>query len=278
MDNTITPIQAKFKKYDVENFPNGRRYYIWLDGDDYFRHYEIIKPNGMVEDLKQCRKDLQLDKRLNPIIEFIEKSKFFINEKIYGIVGFGGLTTVFDIGDGRVLKISEENPFEFRNYNPKFDIPLLSDVKSNGKYYAYIQRAAETEGVSTANVLKVKQKMRRQGYTPSRDFSNWRTEQVGILNGRSYLLDSRCAIPMNDKRTRFADWFKKWYDRSPLIAIKVSDMDIDIPVKHVDETPKANYTKAEARKIIKNVLESWHDSYKMSERITFKFLKKFKVL
>ena len=264
-------------QYLVREFPNGKEFYNALDGEEWIHHYKITKPQGIISDLKQCEEDLDLSRRLKGYAEFVDNTKIFKNEKIYGISGFGGLTTVFDIGEDRVLKISKENPFEYRKYNPKFDIPLKSDIVHYGDLYGYIQQKADTENITVNNVLKVKRKMKRAGYTSSNDFSNYRTEQVGTYNGKSYLLDSRCAITRNDRKTRFADWFKMWFDRSPLIAIRIDDI-IDAPPTHIDETPKANYTKKEARKVIKDVLKSWENSYNTGEKIIFKVLKAIKII
>lgn len=264
-------------KYTIREFSNGKEFSTVCDGEEFFHHYIIDEPKGILTDLEQCINDLKFEKKLRPVINFINESGKFINEKIYGIAGFGGLTSVFDIGNDRVLKISEENPFEYRKHNPKFDIPLLSQIEHYGNMYGYIQQKADTENVNIFDVQNVKRKMKKQGFTPSDDFSSWRIDQVGRLNGSSYLLDSRCAIPRNNRKTRFVQWFKKWFDRTPIVLHPIEEI-TDLPPVHVNEKPKPNYNKQEAIKIIKDVLSSWKESSIYQEKLLYTILKKIKII
>ena len=246
-------LQNKEKKY----YPNGVEYRINMDGEDYFYKYTINKPNGILEDLKQCKRDLGWITRINKALRFVEGSKKFLDEKIYGIVGTGGLTTVFDIGNERVLKISEENPFEYRKYNPKFDIPLIGKVEQYKGFYGYIQKKADTENVGLKNVLAVKRKMKKAGFTSSLDFGSHRTDQVGIYKGKSFLLDSRCAIKRNNFITRFTNWFENNFNFKRIcIAQRIEDVMDKLPV-HIEEKPLPDYTFKEAFMRIKKVIKSW---------------------
>ncbi len=246
------------EKYEKITYPNGVQYRNWIDGEDYFVKYTIKQPHGIVEDLKQCLKDLHWERRIEPALTLVENGKKFLNEKIFGIIGTGALTTVFDIGDGRVLKISQENPFEYRKYNPKFDVPLLSNVEEHEGIFGYIQAKANTEDVRTPNVLSVQRKMKRAGFAPSRDFATHRLDQIGIYKGESVLLDSRCAVPQNNRLTRFAKWFEKYFTLKRVIILQPISESMNFePPKHIDEAPLPNYTKKEAWAVIKKVIKSW---------------------
>ena len=241
---------------DIKTRKHGKYYYTLYDGEEFFRKYTLNTPSGIIHDLENICEDMSWSKKSNPIIEFIKKSKKFLNEKIYGIAGFGGLTTVFDIGQERVLKISKENPFEYRKYNKRFDIPLLSGVESCGGLYGYVQAKADTENITLKDVLKVKRKMKRAGYMPSNDFGNHRTDQVGRYKGKPYLLDSRCAVKQYDFKTRFAKWFYRHFNTSPTVLV-AKVISFDEPIKHVHETPPPNFTKQEAKNLIKKAIKSW---------------------
>ena len=236
-------------------YPNGIEYLNWVDGEDYFCKYMIDNPNGIISDLEQCKKDFKWTKRIDKSIEFIQGSRKFLNERIFGIVGLSHLTTVFDIGNDRVLKISEENPFEYRKHNPKFDIPLIGTVEEYNGFYGYIQRKADTSNIGLNNVLEVKRKMRKAGFIPSADFSDYRIDQIGVYNGESFLLDSRCAVKQNNLLTRFTKWFE--YNFNQEIILISPDLDADVEIKHVDEKPLPNYTIKEAYARIKKVIRSW---------------------
>ncbi len=239
------------------NHPNGIEYRLQTDGEDYFYRYTINKPNGIISDLKQCKKDLGWITRINEALEFIKGSRKFLDEKIYGIIGTGGFTTVFDIGDGRVLKISKENPFEYRKYNPKFDIPLIGGVEHYKGIYGYIQKKADTENVGLKNVCAVKRKMKRAGYTSSRDFGTHRIDQVGVYQGKSFLLDSRCAVKRNNFITRFTRRFEEIFTLKRVWQAKRMEDVMDNPPMHMDEKPLPNYTLKEAFMRIKKVIKSW---------------------
>ncbi len=253
----ILPINSavSFKSIEKINYPNAVKYINWVDGEDSFVKYTINKPQGIILDLEQCKTDLNWKNRIDTALKFIKGSKKFCNEKINGIIGLGGLTTVFDIGNGRVLKISEENPFEYRKFNPKFDIPLIGNVEHYDGIYGYIQAKADTKNIGLKNVLAVKRKMKRAGYDSSADFGNHRTDQVGIYNGKSYLLDSRCAVKRNNFITRFTRWFEKHFNRV-IIARSIDDI-IDMPMEHINEKPLPNYTFNEAFSRIKKVIKTW---------------------
>jgi len=233
---------------------NAVEYKIWCDGEDSFCKYTINKPAGIIDDLEQCRNDLKWNKRFDNALKFIKGSGKFLNEKIYGIPGVGAAAIAFDIGDNRVLKISNENPFEFREYNPKFDIPLLSKVEHYDGIYGYIQAKAETDNVKLLDVLRVQRKMKRAGFVPSCDFNVWRTEQVGRYNGKNYLLDSRCAVRKNNLLTRFTKWFDRMFNRVIILHEIGEDFS---PSVHVNEAPLPDLAPREAWKIIKKVIKSW---------------------
>lgn len=265
--------QNTFKSLEVTEFPNGTRYVDWDSTEDTFLHYDIKKPQGIIADLEQCLNDVgYLTTTIKRTIDLVKNTKSFLNEKIFGIMGYGWHAVVFDIGGGRVLKISDENPFEYREYNPKFDIPLLSKVVQFGKLFGYIQQKADNKNVTVDDVEKVINEMKKEGFIPSDDFHKYKRCQVGIYNGKSYLLDSRCAMP-NIKLsiiTKATDSFIKHFDRTP----KKPEPEYEL----IDETPKFNYTWAEIKNIVKKVLASWETSPKLREQQIFKCLKTIKFI
>ena len=97
--------------------------------------------------------------------------------------------------------------------------------------------------------------MRKAGFIPSADFSDYRIDQIGVYNGESFLLDSRCAVKQNNLLTRFTKWFE--YNFNQEIILISTDLDADVEIKHVDEKPLPNYTIKEAYVRIKKVIRSW---------------------
>ena len=218
-----------------------------------FDRYELSEPQGILEDLKHWKYDCPKSSSQQKVIDFVRDSKVFLDEKIFAFVGNGFYSSVFDIGGNRVLKISEQNPFEYREYNPKFDIPLLSPIHKYGDMYGYIQAKADRQA-TLSDVLSVKKRMRKAGYKAV-DFKYHPEEQVGIYNGRSYLLDSRCAVKQNNLKTRFAEWlFKHFYKGKKAYNARANNPAAPI---YLFDRPFANYSRKEVFAIIKNIIKSW---------------------
>ena len=151
------------------------------------------------------------------------------------------------------MKISSQDPFKYREYNPKFDIPLLSPVYKYNDMYGYVQAKANRQ-TSLLDVLSVKIRMKEEGYK-SVDFKYHPKAQVGIYNGKSYLLDSRCAVKQNNLKTRFVEWlFKHLYKGKKGYNARANNPTIPI---YAFDHPQPNYSQKEAYSIVKNIVKSW---------------------
>ena len=71
-----------------------------------------------------------------------------IDNSVTDIHNNGGLTVVFDIPNNEILKVSLENPLEYREHNPEFDIPFLTPVEKYGKTYIVKQPKADTKNIT----------------------------------------------------------------------------------------------------------------------------------
>lgn len=222
------------------------------DDNGHIDRYELSAPHGILEDLNHWKYDFPHWSR-DKVIDFVKGSKVFLDEKIFAFIGGGFYTSVFDIGNNRVLKISEQNPFEYREHNPKFDIPLLSPIYKHGNMYGYIQAKANKQ-VTFFDVLSVKLKIKKEGYKAV-DFKYHPRAQVGLYEGTSYLLDSRCAVKQNNLKTRFAQWlFEHFYRGKKGYNARANNP--TIPIYQFD-IPLPNYSKKEVYTIIKNIIKSW---------------------
>ncbi len=158
---------------------------------------------------------------------------------IKGVAGKGGLSVIFDLGDDEVLKCSLENPLEFRKHNSSFDITFLSSVEKFGKTYFVKEAKADTKNVTQKDCKAVIAQLYKEGFEPSIDLDQYKLRQIGIYKGKSYLLDTRAALPQPDKFSRYVYNFCN-INKRVFFPNKVSDLDFSI--KHVDETPRANLT------------------------------------
>jgi len=200
--------------------------------------------------------------------EYIAKIENIKETDIKGIVGEGGLSVIFDIGEGEVLKCSLENPLEFRRHNPLFDIPFLSPVEKFGKTYFVKEVKADTKNMTKKDCIDVIKRMQNAGFETSNDFDCFKTEQIGKYNGKAYLLDSRCARPRPDRFSRFVYNFKKFNNRVYIVngcsaeeiakqeARKARRIKLFGPqCLHKDETPRPNLSFKRGLKIMRGVME-----------------------
>ena len=114
-----------------------------------------------------------------------------------------GLSMLFDIPNNEVVKVSLENPLEFRKHRPEFDIPFLSPVEQYGKTYIVRQPKADTENITHEHFRDVVKRIYSHGCELSKD--GYRYEQYGLYNGKAYLIDTRCAMPMPSIYTMLID-------------------------------------------------------------------------
>lgn len=167
--------------------------------------------------------------------DYIDSGRVSESE-IKGVAGRGGLSVVLDLGD-EVLKCSYENPLEFRKHNPSFDIPFLSPVEKFGENYFVREPKADTKSVTKEDCKDVIRRLFEAGFEPSNDFDQYGLRQVGIYKGKSYLLDTRCAVPQPNRFSRFVYDFCQVNIRV-LVSRKVDPMDFSF--EHIDETPRPN--------------------------------------
>ncbi len=175
-------------------------------------------------------------KLIQDLKNYISSQKGKIKESdITKVVGYGGLTTVFGLGNDKVLKCSEENPLEYRKHCAEFDIPFLSPVEKVGEHYFVIEPIAELENITVDDCKDVIQRIYASGYEPSQDLDKYKTRQVGRYNGKMYLLDTRAAVPQPDKFSQFIYDFCSSNKR--VFMCNVSD---DSKIEHIDESPRKN--------------------------------------
>lgn len=186
-----------------------------------------------VFDSFECRKKYGCYANLDDYMAYAKLKK----SDIKGIAGRGGLSVILDLGENEVLKCSLENPLEFREHIPSFDIPFLSPVKKFGQTYFVREPKAETKGITPKDCEDVIRRIYEAGYEPSADLYPYATRQIGIYNGKPYLLDTRCAVPQPNRFSKFVYDFCHVNCRV-LIAHKVDPYDFSF--QHIDETPRPN--------------------------------------
>ena len=95
---------------------------------------------------KYLKENIGREKLIRDLKIYISRQKDNLKESdIIGICWYGGLTTVFELTNNRVIKCSLESPLEYRQHHSEFDIPFLSPVKKFGEHYFVIEPKAELE-------------------------------------------------------------------------------------------------------------------------------------
>lgn len=188
------------------------------------------------------KKEFLLDLRA-----YFASSKKLKESDIKGVLGYGGLSVVFDLGEKGALKCSLENPLEYRKHNPAFDIPFLAPVEKRNKTYIVHTVKADTKNVTIEDCKDVIRRIKESGFELSRDLDEYKVNQVGIFEGKSYLLDSRCAMPCPNAFSRFVYDFcnthRRVFKAQPIYSLEEECKLVEKfgpQVLHIDETPRKN--------------------------------------
>lgn len=202
INNNMSNINFGIKGWDIKSSsPNADYYYKGSQKPNCFIGCEFKEPVNIKKGLEQIWNDTSLNHRIKNAREVVETINKYKDFKLYGITGIGSTTTTFDIGDEKVLKVSLENPYQFREYEPKFDIPLIDKVEKIGnKLFAYIQAKADMDKTVEKDVIEVINRIKEAGYEPTLDLHPSKLEQVGWYNGKPWLVDVRCAVTKNFSR------------------------------------------------------------------------------
>lgn len=126
-----------------------------------------------------------------------------IDDSVININKCEGLTMFFEIPNNEIIKVSLENPLEYRKHRPEFDIPFLSPVEKYGKTYIVKQPKADIESITHEHYKDVVKRIYSHGCELSTD--GYKYEQYGLYNGKAYLIDTRCAMPMPNIYTMLID-------------------------------------------------------------------------
>jgi len=187
---------------------------------------------------KEIMRDLSEGAKL-----YFEKNKK-VDNSVKKFHECGGLTVFFDIPNNEILKISLENPLEYRKHRPEFDIPFLSPVEKYGKTYIVRQPKADTKNITKEHFRDVVKRIYSHGCELSRDGDKY--EQYGLYKGKAYLIDTRCAMPMPNIYTMIIDNICKKINKCYVYVNKEQDkMEREEGLKekgyffyHTDETPR----------------------------------------
>ena len=196
-----------------------------------------------------------------------------IDNSVKNFYNNGNLTVIFDIPNNEILKVSLENPLEFRQHNPEFDIPFLTPVEKYGKTYIVKQPKASRKNFKNKHFYNVEKRIRRAGCELSIDGRI--ISQYGLYNGKPYLLDTRCAMPRPNAWTVFIDKICTKINRCHIdLNDEQSELEQQLSIKekgyfayHCDEIPRKSITFKEGisklRNIIKNNIKYKKNNYKI---------------
>ena len=201
--------------------------------------------------------------------ELIASKKILLKETdIKDIIGNGGLSTIFDLGNNEVLKCSLENPLEFRKHNSSFDIPFLSQVEKFGQTYFVKEVKADTRNITIDDCKSVINRIYKEGFEPSKDLDEYRTWQIGKYSNKPYLLDTRAAVPRPNQFSEYiyncCNDYKRVFHLKSWTAediIKDEQETAELVKKeglkalHMDETPRKNLEFIEGISLVNQIVK-----------------------
>ena len=137
--------------------------------------------------------------------DFEEKFK---DMKFVRFLGVGNNAIALENTEGKVLKLTSSDTFEFRGGKEDFDANIF-EVGKGKRFYYYIQEKCSKENLSQSDVDTMSKMIEEKGYTAF-DMS---TDQIGFnSSGKLCLIDPECA--RNDKlyqkkQKEISEWLTK---------------------------------------------------------------------
>ena len=129
--------------------------------------------------------------------------------KISKMIGMGSFAFVFELQNGKVLKITNNSHFYADRKQDFFDLPIEESGKFGRTYY-YIEEKVRQDNIADAEIDELVKKMQQSGYkvldiyTKERNIDKnghfytnilYRHDQFGrAKDGKIYLIDPGCAI------------------------------------------------------------------------------------
>ena len=123
--------------------------------------------------------------------------------KVKKLVGLGAKAFVFELDDGKILKLTSGSHFPNRRKPDFFDTPIIKQGRSCRTYY-YVEEKMTQNEITQEELKKFIKQIETKGYTfrdhfysDEKDKINpkIRIEQFGkSKDGQLYLLDPECAI------------------------------------------------------------------------------------
>lgn len=123
--------------------------------------------------------------------------------KVKKMVGLGAKAFVFELDDGKILKLTNGSHFPNKRKPDFFDVPIIKQGRSCRTYY-YIEEKMNQKEITQEELKKFIKQIEEKGYTfrdhfysdeKSKKNPQIRIEQFGkSKDGKLYLLDPECAI------------------------------------------------------------------------------------
>lgn len=136
-------------------------------------------------------KDIEQVKILKEFIQTCDELK---DEKLVSLMDAMNSTIVLELEGNRVLKMIKYNPFPVgRNFEPSFDLPVLSDVYSHKGYYMFVQEKADTDDIDSDALDSVIERIEEAGYEPYDIIGNEMQVGWSEIKQDYMLLDTECA-------------------------------------------------------------------------------------
>ncbi len=134
--------------------------------------------------------------QFNILKKFVNSNKQFQKEKVVSIIDIFANTIVMELENNRVLKMVKNNPFPNRQFEPEFDIPLLSNVHKFDNYYILIQEKADTNDIESDDIDDVVFRIKQKGYDTYDIDGITGDMQIGWSPSlkKMMLIDSECAV------------------------------------------------------------------------------------
>ena len=165
-------------------------------------HVQFTQPIDIQKGLDICEQhmygfeewELKDKEQIKILKEFLQTCDELKDEKLVSLMDAMNNTLVLELEGNRVLKMVKYNPFpEGRNFEPSFDLPVLSDVYSHKGYYMFVQEKADTDDIDSDALDSVIERIEEAGYEPYDIIGNEMQVGWSEIKQDYMLLDTECA-------------------------------------------------------------------------------------
>lgn len=208
----------KFAKFSKEGFLKGVEYNTLLSPSKAIKSLVNSLDNKISQALLS---QMHTREELKEMAVDVASDDFLRNLKVNKLIGLGAFALVFELDNGKILKLTNGEHFPDKRQPDFFDLPIEKQGKSSRTHY-YIEEKTTHNNITQEELRNFVNDIEKKGYV-FRDYlyfkenndeveARIREDQFGkTKDGKLYLIDPGCVIVQ--KKLSFEKLLKKFFKK-----------------------------------------------------------------